>query len=249
MPALINAVLFDWGETLILVPNMVNTIERHIACLEQLYCEPRTDGGVVLRDFKVPWPRFREAYAEATCTQIRRSHETRREHRFEDRFLNALELAGVTQVPSDFELAHLVDRFGNYIVREARIIDGVMQVIPELAKHARLGVVSYYPSHRIVSETLKQFGLRQYFSTVVVSGKLGWLKPHPGIYQHALEQIGARPQETVFVGDDLDNDIIGPKALGMRTAWFTGRLETSLHADTKISDLRELLHWVELCAT
>ena len=82
-----------------------------------------------------------------------------------------------------------------------------------------------------------------------MSGKLGWLKPHPGIYQHALEQIGARPQETVFVGDDLDNDIIGPKALGMRTAWFTERLETSLHADTKISDLRELLHWVELCAT
>jgi HAD superfamily hydrolase (TIGR01549 family) len=124
-----------------------------------------------------------------------------------------------------------------------------MQVIPELAKHARLGVVSNYPSHRIVSETLKQFGLRQYFSTVVVSGKLGWLKPHPGIYQHALEDIGARPQETVFVGDDLDNDIIGAKALGMRTAWFTERLETSLHADTKISDLRELLHWVELSAT
>src|SRR6185503_16290533 len=144
----INAVLFDWGETLVLVPNMVNTIERHIACLEQLYWEPRTDGGVVLRDFEVPWPRFREAYAEASCKQIRRSHETRREHRFEDRFLNALELAGVTQVPSDFELAHLVDQFENYIVREARIIDGVMQVIPELAKHARLGVVYNYPSHR-----------------------------------------------------------------------------------------------------
>jgi HAD superfamily hydrolase (TIGR01549 family) len=249
MPHPIKAVLFDWGETLVLVPNMVNTMEQHIACLEQLYREPRTDGKPALQDYGLPWPRFREAYAEATCTQIRRSHETRREHRFEDRFLNALQLAGVTQVPSDFELAHLVDRFGNYIVREARMIDGATQVIPELAKHTRLGVVSNYPSHRIVSKTLERFGLRQYFSTVVVSGKLGWLKPHPGVYQHALEQIGARAQETVFVGDDLDNDIVGPKALGLRTAWFTERSEASLHADTKISDLRELLLWMDLCAT
>ena len=248
MPHPIKAVLFDWGETLVLVPNMVNTMEQHIACLEQLYCEPRTDGKPALQDYGVPWPRFREAYAEATCTPIRRSLEKRREHRFEDRFLNALQLAGVTQVPSDLELAHFVDRFGNYVVREARTIDGATEVIPELAKHTRLGVVSNYPSHRIVSETLKQFGLRQYFSTVVVSGKLGWLKPHPVIYQHALEQIGARPKDTVFVGDDLDNDIIGPKALGLRTAWFTERPEASLHADIKISDLRELLNWVDLCA-
>ena len=48
----------------------------------------------------------------------------------------------------------------------------------------------------------------------MVSGEFGWLKPHPDIYRQALGQIGARAQETVFVGDDLDNDVVAPKALG-----------------------------------
>jgi putative hydrolase of the HAD superfamily len=96
-----------------------------------------------------------------------------------------------------------------------------------------------------VSETLERFGLRHYFSAIVVSGEFGWLKPHPSVYQTALEQIGARPQETVFVGDDLDNDVIGPKALGLRTVWFTGHPTATAHADMTISDLREILNWVK----
>src|SRR3989442_13276420 len=92
----IKAVLFDWGETLVLVPNMFNTVERHIACLEQIYFEPDSNGRPALLDYGVPWPRFRDAYVEATRTHIKRSQETRREHRFEDRFVHALQLAGAT---------------------------------------------------------------------------------------------------------------------------------------------------------
>jgi hypothetical protein len=64
------------------VPNMLNTVERHIACLEQIY--------FALLDYEIPWPRFRDAYVEATRTHIRNSQDTRREHRFEDRFVHAL---------------------------------------------------------------------------------------------------------------------------------------------------------------
>ena len=35
------------------VPNMLNTVERHIACLEQIY--------FALLDYEIPWPRFRDA--------------------------------------------------------------------------------------------------------------------------------------------------------------------------------------------
>jgi HAD superfamily hydrolase (TIGR01549 family) len=241
----IKAVLFDWGETLVLVPNMLNTVERHIACLEQVYFEPDSNGRPALLDYGVTWPRFRDAYVEATRTHIKRSHETRREHRFEDRFAHALQLAGASQKLQASDLAHLVVSFAKHVVREAQVIDGATEVVPELAKHVRLGVVSNYPYQPVVSETLERFGLRHYFSAIVVSGEFGWLKPHPSVYQTALEQIGARPQETVFVGDDLDNDVIGPKALGLRTVWFTGHPTATAHADMTISDLREILNWVK----
>jgi HAD superfamily hydrolase (TIGR01549 family) len=241
----VKALLFDWGETLVLVPNMLTSVERHITCLEQIYFEPDGTGGPALLDYGVPWPCFRDAYLEAARIQIKRSRETRREHRFEDRFVHALRLAGVTQELQTSDLAHLVVRFAQNVVREAQVIDGATEVVPELAKHFRLGLVSNYPCYPVVNETLERFGLRRYFSAIVVSGEFGWLKPHPSVYQTALEQTGARPQETVFVGDDLDNDVIGPKALGLRTIWFNGDSTAPAHADMTISGLREILNWVK----
>jgi hypothetical protein len=119
---------------------MLNTVERHIACLEQIY--------FALLDYEIPWPRFRDAYVEATRTHIRNSQDTHPEHRFEDRFVHAFQLAGVTQKLQASDLAHLVVPFGKNVVREAQVIDGATEVVPELAKHVRLGVVSNTPTSR-----------------------------------------------------------------------------------------------------
>jgi putative hydrolase of the HAD superfamily len=89
--------------------------------------------------------------------------------------------------------------------------------------------------------------LRAHFRAIVVSSELGWLKPHPELYRVALARVGARAEETVFVGDDLDNDVRGPKALGLRTAWFTTAPSTqSPEADITLSDLRQLKAWCNL---
>lgn len=246
----IKAVLFDWGETLVLIPGMIHSAERHLACLEKLYFEPRAhDSFRSLQDYGIPWPEFRTAYLAATREQISRSAATRREHRFEDRFLSALRLAGLREIPQESDLSDVVARFGRYIAAEAEIIDGAVEVVSVLARDVRLGLVSNYPYAPVVSATLERFGLRQYFSVLVVSGDLGWLKPHPDVYRTALERIGTRPEETVFVGDDLENDVKGPKALGFCTAWITRDQPQRPHpdADVQLSDLRELQRWCAAC--
>ena len=108
MPHSVKAVLLDWGETLVVVPNMLTSVDQHIACLEPVFFAPRGNDGLAFADFGIPWPSFREAYVEATRAHIRRSRETQREHRFEDRFVHALRLAGATQELAASDLAHLV---------------------------------------------------------------------------------------------------------------------------------------------
>ena len=55
------------------------------------------------------------------------------------------------------------------------------------------------------------------------------------------------PEDALFVGDDLDNDVRAPKALGLRTAWFTTEPTAwPPEADIKVSDLRELMSWWHL---
>src|SRR5690349_24059658 len=57
-------------------------------------------------------------------------------------------------------------------------------------------------------------------------------KPDPAIFEHALNAIGVVPGETLFVGDNLANDIAGAAALGMHTcqAAMSDRKSTRLNS-------------------
>jgi putative hydrolase of the HAD superfamily len=51
---------------------------------------------------------------------------------------------------------------------------------------------------------------------IVDSRSHGRVKPHPTIFEAALELLGVVPAEAVMVGDSLEEDIEGARALGMR---------------------------------
>jgi putative hydrolase of the HAD superfamily len=51
---------------------------------------------------------------------------------------------------------------------------------------------------------------------IVDSRSHGRVKPHPTIFQAALELLGAQPAEAVMVGDSVEEDVEGARALGMR---------------------------------
>ena len=244
----IKAVLFDWGETLVRIPGMIHSPERHLGCLERLFEEGGGENGAPgVRDLGVSWPVLRTAYLEACRKHMSHSATTRREHRFEDRFATTLRLLEIEQLPEMTVLSRWVDRFGELIAQDAEMVEGADEVVEELARHVRLAIVSNYPHAPVVYGTLERLRLRPHFCAVVVSSELGWLKPHPELYRTALTRTGARAEEAVFVGDDLDNDVRAPKALGLRTAWFTTEPSTQPpEADITLSDLRQLTAWCNL---
>ena len=67
-----------------------------------------------------------------------------------------------------------------------------------------------------IQDVLTRLGLLRYLRSVVVSSVAGYRKPHPSLFRCALEQLGASPEEAVFVGDRLADDIAGAQAVGMR---------------------------------
>lgn len=57
--------------------------------------------------------------------------------------------------------------------------------------------------------------LAELFDAVVDSSEVGLRKPDPRIYHHALEQVGGiAPERAVFL-DDLENNVVAARALGM----------------------------------
>lgn len=74
------------------------------------------------------------------------------------------------------------------------------------------------------AERLGNWGLRQFFDVIAVSAEIGYAKPDKEIFEKAFELAGCTAQESVMVGDRLDNDIIPAKALGMKTVWLKNGL-------------------------
>ena len=81
------------------------------------------------------------------------------------------------------------------------------------------------------------------FDVVIVSGAVNKRKPSPEIFNQTLEALNVSAFETVFVGDTLDADVEGPKAVGMKTVYIKRRAEKqikNLKPDVVIKSLKEL---------
>jgi putative hydrolase of the HAD superfamily len=89
------------------------------------------------------------------------------------------------------------------------------EVLEELSKNYMLGVISNTMS--LASKVfLEKFNLAGYFRVQVYSGEVGYRKPHPKIFQIALERLGVLASEAVHVGNDSREDVKGPKKVGMK---------------------------------
>lgn len=78
----------------------------------------------------------------------------------------------------------------------------------------RLGLVSNWSWGLDV--ILERTGLAPLLECAVISARAGYRKPHPAIYQAALDVLGLGAQDVLFIGDNPHADIDGPLALGTR---------------------------------
>jgi putative hydrolase of the HAD superfamily len=67
-----------------------------------------------------------------------------------------------------------------------------------------------------LADWLGPAGLLDHVEAVVTSAEVGVAKPGGAIFLRALELAGAEPGDAVHVGDSLDNDVGGARAVGIR---------------------------------
>lgn len=121
-----------------------------------------------------------------------------------------------------------------------------IDVLRELkARGFRIGVCSNRPcTEDMLRPDLADFGLARYVDAVTCSGDTGYFKPHRAPFERVLASLRVEPGAALMVGDGASSDVLGGKAIGMRTAWkLNGRygLPATPDADVTIHDLNELL--------
>ncbi|MBH1933948.1 HAD family hydrolase [Streptomyces sp. AV19] len=63
-------------------------------------------------------------------------------------------------------------------------------------------------------------GVRGHFEDVLGADRLGRAKPDPGAFLDACAALGLRPEEVVYVGDQLETDAVAARAAGLHGVWL-----------------------------
>ena len=98
----------------------------------------------------------------------------------------------------------------------------------------------------LADKIIKNLNLKSYFDLVVGSQKFLKLKPHPELLKKCLDNLKVNPNETIFVGDSM-NDIIPANEIGVSSFFVKygyGKLEKSENKpDVQIKDIIELKNY------
>ena len=100
-----------------------------------------------------------------------------------------------------------------------RPYDGIRECLQKL-KQAGLKLAVVTNANRAnAAARLEITGLLPFFDLVVPSEATGKKKPDPEPVRFALEMLGVKPDEALFIGDSLARDIAAGKASGVLTAY------------------------------
>ena len=90
---------------------------------------------------------------------------------------------------------------------------------------------------------IQKTGLDKIFDVIIISDEVGIKKPAPQIFNLALQRLDVRPQESIYVGDSLKNDVGGCQSVGMKGVWFNPKKHKN---DTGIEPFMEIYSFMEL---
>lgn len=93
-------------------------------------------------------------------------------------------------------------------------------------KGHRMAIVSNFDYAPTAHALIDKYGIRTFFEQIVISEEVGWRKPKPVIFISALDLLGIRPEEALFIGDNFDADVSGAKGVGMDAVWLNGKDQT-----------------------
>jgi HAD superfamily hydrolase (TIGR01509 family) len=250
----VEAITFDFGNTLLPVPR--SQLRRVVEL---------TAERVAARLGPYDTETFLRVWAEERERQFREEVPRMREVDLADRLVRVLARLRGMDAPEtstrwdqeaarglsdDAEIAWGVDVYSSTFVEVMPVPPAVEPLLARLASRRVLGVLSNWPLAATIDRFLAAAGWDRHFRAVVVSQRVGTIKPDPAIFEVALTALGADAQQVLHVGDDWNADVVGAKRVAWRAAYLVRTADDSplpssdrtdeVTADVEITDLAQL---------
>jgi HAD superfamily hydrolase (TIGR01509 family) len=136
------------------------------------------------------------------------------------------EMAAAHSTPE--EIASAVDAYVEAFIAALPPPGAVGPLLERLVPRYRLGVLSNWPLAATIDRYVERAGWAPHLAAIVVSQRVGTIKPHPAMFHAAEAQLGSiEPGTILHVGDDWLSDVVGAKRAGWRAAYLHARPEGS----------------------
>lgn len=274
----VSAITLDFGNTLVRVdrPGLHAVIEETVNALERLAIVADRGGFLMAwaeerdRQFREEVPLFREVEipprAIRVLARLRGMAPPSPDARWDD--------AAAAELADPSEVAAVVEAYSRAFLDRIAPVPDARSTLEQLSGRGfALAILSNWPLASTIDRFAEARGWLPFLRAIVVSQRVGTIKPHPAIFRAAEEALGlpraaageARAPAILHVGDDWAADIVGASEAGWRTAYLRDRqhdtpLPTSqrgagvhyanagapVTADIEIDELSELDALVEL---
>jgi len=172
--------------------------------------------------------RFKQAYRSAYIGFLEESRRNGRETHNRFWISAALETQGYKAPPDDLNIAVAVDAYFSAFCQFCFLLPGTRETLRVLKKSYHLGLLSNFTHGPAAREIIERVGLSEFFEVVLISGELGYRKPHPLVFDRLIEDLWLEKDQILFVGDDPEADIAGAKQAGIQPVWTTHVLDLGL---------------------
>lgn len=222
----IESITFDFGNTL--VPVSRGAFRRVVEL---------TASAVARADPSIDREAFLIAWAEERERQFREDVPAFREVDLAERLVRVFaRLRGMSPPPPDeawdqaraaelsdaAEIETTIETYSHAFVEGLPPAPGVDDLLVRLADGGRgLAILSNWPLAATVDRYVDARGWRPFLRAVVISQRVGVIKPHPAIFAAARSALGdPAPSAILHVGDDWAADVVGAKEAGWRVAYL-----------------------------
>ncbi len=229
----IKAILFDMFDTLMMIRK---NNDFYSPSLMRMYRYLNRNG------VNVSFDTFQKAYIKTRDGLYVKADVNLEEPHFNVRVSETLKSLGYNYDVSSPIVAAATAEFCDEFMTFVYLDENTEKLLHSLHGKYKLGIISNFAIPECVDKLLKTHSLDKLFDSIVVSGAVNKRKPSPEVFERTLSALGVSASETVFVGDTLDADIEGAKAVGMKAVYIQRRIEKveQVRPDQTIKSLSEL---------
>jgi putative hydrolase of the HAD superfamily len=171
--------------------------------------------------FAIEHTAFVRAHSEAVLEFLEQTKRDGKESHNRFWISTALAKLGHEVSPDDPHISAAVETYFSAFIQYARLIPGTKEMLTILRQRYRIGLLSNFTHPPAASQIIAELDLEPFFDTVLISGDLGYRKPHLSVFEALIDRVGAEREEIAFVGDDPEADVEGALRAGLQPVWTT----------------------------